>query len=381
MDPVNPIYQYLARFPLFKVPIMLHSRYCVLHSKPQAFLREAGECVYDYGGYFIIEGSEKVLITHQEQAFNTLYITPQERDPKLSVYATISCLNATTRQVKRVAFGLSRREGTLSVSLPFVRKEVPVFLLFRAMGVQADEDIIRLILPNPDAAETKILEPLLHESIIDSFPFLDTFSAVQYIKVLTKGFSEAHVLDILHNQTFIHVEDRPGARLAFLAECVRKILRVSAGIDPKTDRDDTRNQRCLTSGVLTRMMFQGVYANWAKATILMLDKEYKYNVGIYQDANFQNLFLQGTLNQMFKAGMITEGIQRAFKGKWSSGSGAGVGEEKTGVIQPLSRLSYIDFLSHCRRVVLDFDTGMKLPGPRRTNRNHHHRHPLSKTTM
>ena len=367
MDPVaNPTtYGYLARFPLFKVPIMLHSRYCVLHSKPQAFLREAGECIYDYGGYFIVEGSEKVLVTHQEQAFNTLYVTPQERDPKLSVYATISCLNATTRQVKRVAFGLARREGTLAVSLPFVRKPLPVFLLFRAMGVQADEDIVRLILPNPAAAETKILEPLLHESIVDSFPFLDTFSAVQYIKTMTKGFSEAHVLDILHNQTFIHVENRPGARLAFLAECVRKILRVAAGIDPKTDRDDTRNQRCLTSGVLTRMMFQGVYSNWAKATVLMLDKEYKYNVGIYQDSNFQNLFLQGTLNQMFKAGMITEGIQRAFKGKWSSGSGAGVGEEKTGVIQPLSRLSYIDFLSHCRRVVLDFDTGMKLPGPRR----------------
>ena len=367
MDPVaNPTtYGYLARFPLFKVPIMLHSRYCVLHSKPQAFLREAGECVYDYGGYFIIEGSEKVLVTHQEQAFNTLYVTPQERDPKLSVYATISCLNATTRQVKRVAFGLARREGTLAVSLPFVRKPLPVFLLFRAMGVQADEDIVRLILPNPAAAETKILEPLLHESIVDSFPFLDTFSAVQYIKTMTKGFSEAHVLDILYNQTFIHVENRPGARLAFLAECVRKILRVAAGIDPKTDRDDTRNQRCLTAGVLTRMMFQGVFNNWAKATVLMLDKEYKYNVGIYQDSNFGNLFLQGTLNQMFKAGMITEGIQRAFKGKWSSGSGAGVGEEKTGVIQPLSRLSYIDFLSHCRRVVLDFDTGMKLPGPRR----------------
>ena len=68
---------------------------------------------------------------------------------------------------------------------------------------------------------------------------------------------------------------------------------------------------------------------------------------------------------MFKSGMITEGLMRAFKGKWSSGTGAGLGEEKSGVIQALSRLSYMDFMSHCRRVVLDFDTGMKLPGPRR----------------
>ncbi len=367
LDPVaDPIqYGYLAKFPLFRLPIMLHSRYCLLHDKPAAFIKEAGECQYDYGGYFIVDGSEKVLITHQEQAFNTLNITPQERDPKVEIFSSISCLNPTTRRVKRVAFGLMRRENTLLVSLPLVRKPVPIFVVFRALGIQSDEDILRMIFPDPESAETKIIQPLLHESILEAHPFYDTYSAIQYIKVLTKGFSEAHVLDIIHNQTFIHVEDRPKARASFLAECVRRILRVKAGIDSKTDRDDLRNQRCLTSGILTRMMFQGVYTSWVKAIRLTLDKERNYNEGIYENEKYQNLFLQGTLNQMFKAGMMTEGIMRAFKGKWSSGTGAGVGEEKSGVIQSLSRLSYMDFMSHCRRVVLDFDTGMKLAGPRR----------------
>jgi len=367
MDPAaDPVqYSYLAKFPLFRLPIMLHSRYCLLHEKTATLIKEAGECQYDYGGYFIIDGSEKVLITHQEQAFNVLNITPQERDPKIAIFSAISCLNPTTRRVKRVAFGLMKRENTLLVSLPLVRKPVPVFVVFRALGIQSDEDILRMIFPDPEAAETKILQPLLHESILEGHPFYDTYSAVQYIKVLTKGFSEAHVLDILHNQTFIHVEDRPKARAFFLAECVRRILRVKANIDPKTDRDDLRNQRCLTSGILTRMLFQGIYTNWYKAVRLTLDKERNYNEGLYEGDKYQNLFLQGTLNQMFKAGMITEGLMRAFKGKWSSGTGAGVGEEKSGVIQALSRLSYMDFMSHCRRVVLDFDTGMKLPGPRR----------------
>ena len=367
LDPVaDPVqYGYLTKFPLFRLPIMLHSRYCLLHDKPAAFIKEAGECQYDYGGYFIVDGSEKVLITHQEQAFNTLNITPQERDPKVEIFSSISCLNPTTRRVKRVAFGLMRRENTLLVSLPLVRKPVPIFVVFRALGIQSDEDILRMIFPDPESAETKIIQPLLHESILEAHPFYDTYSAIQYIKVLTKGFSEAHVLDIIHNQTFIHVEDRPKARASFLAECVRRILRVKAGIDSKTDRDDLRNQRCLTSGILTRMMFQGVYTSWVKAIRLTLDKERNYNEGIYENEKYQNLFLQGTLNQMFKAGMMTEGIMRAFKGKWSSGTGAGVGEEKSGVIQSLSRLSYMDFMSHCRRVVLDFDTGMKLAGPRR----------------
>ncbi|NBO70314.1 MAG: hypothetical protein EBU66_08575, partial [Bacteroidetes bacterium] len=371
-------YGYLAKYPLFKMPIMLHSRYCILHGKPQDFLKEAGECQYDNGGYFIVDGSEKLLITHQEQAFNTLYITPQERDPKISIFSSITCLNPSSKRLKRVAFILNRVQHTLHVSLPFVRKPVPVFVLFRALGIQSDDDILRLIFPDRNAAETKMLEPMLHESILEAFPFYDTFSAVQYIKMLTKGFSEAHVLDILHNQVFIHVENRPKARASFLAECVRRILRVNAGIDTKTDRDDIRNQRCLTSGVLTRMMFQGVYESWWKAIRLSIDREYNFNKGIYEGDKYANLFLQGVMGQMIRGGRLegeardasrardlTLGIMRAFKGKWSSGTGAGVGEEKTGVIQALSRLSYLDFMSHCRRVVLDFDTGMKLPGPRR----------------
>ena len=367
LDPMTDPTQfgYLARFPIFRLPIMLHSRYCLLHGKPAPFIKEAGECQYDFGGYFVIEGAEKVLITHQEQAFNVLNISIQERDPKIAIFSSISCLNPTTKRVKRVAFAFYKKQQTLLMSLPLIRNPVPLFVVFRALGIQSDEDILRMIFPDPDATETKIMQPLLHESILDAHPFLDTYSAIQYIKVLTKGFSEAHVLDILHNQVFIHVENTPKARAAFLAECVRKILRVKAGIDAPSDRDDIRNQRCLTSGILLRTLFQGIYTNWLTSVRLTLDKERNFNEGIYDGDKYQNLFLQGTLNQMFKAGMMTEGIMRAFKGKWSSGSGAGIGEEKTGVIQDLSRLSYMDFMSHCRRVVLDFDTGMKLPGPRR----------------
>lgn len=361
LDPQSKEYSYLQQFPLLKMPIMLHSRFCSLFAKPQVFLQEVGECPYDYGGYFIVDGSEKVLITRQEQAFNTLYISKRERDPKVELYASISSLNPSTRQIKHVSFGWIRKDNVLHVNLPFVRKSIPIFVLFRAMGLQSDQDIIREIFPDPESTEAKLLELHLHESIVDANPIFDQYSAIQYIKIFTKGFSEAHVLDILYNQTFIHVENRPGARVAFLAECVRKILFVVAGLNPPTDRDDIRNQRCITSGVLTRMLFQGAYTTWKKGMLLTLDKEYKYNSTIYQGPEFAKLFQQGTLLNMFRSGMITESVMRGFKGRW----GSGVGEEKTGVIQPLSRLSYMDFLSHCRRVVLNFDTGMKMAGPRR----------------
>lgn len=374
---LSPPKETFERWPLFRIPIMLHSRYCILHNKPKEFLREAGECPYDHGGYFIVDGAEKVLITRQEQAFNTLYITPQN-DPKITVYASIECLSAETRQVKRVAFALMRhvepgpsafgkkdattKTATIQVSLPFVRKPIPLFILFRALGFQSDEEILHLIFPDFDSPDAEFLLPKLQPSIVDAFPFLDSFTAVQYIKTLTKGFSEAHVLDVIRNQLFIHMPNDPTSQALFLGDCVRRILRVSEGYDNKTDRDDTRNQRCLTSGFLIQELFNNSYKLWIKAFALAIDKEYNYNKStLYKDEQFRNIFEAQNGNRIFAAGLLQDMIMKGFKGKW----GTGLGEDKSGVLQAMSRLSYVDFLSHCRRVILDFDTSMKLTGPRK----------------
>jgi DNA-directed RNA polymerase II subunit RPB2 len=366
---LSPPRETFQKWPLFKIPIMLHSKYCILNNKPKEFLREVGECPYDNGGYFIVDGAEKVLITRQEQAFNTLYVTPQN-DPKVSVYASISCLSAETRQVKRIAFALMRKiekEGsavheTIQVSLPFVRKTIPIFVLFRALGFQSDEEILKMIFPDFNSPEAKLLLPKLQPSIIEGFPFLNTYTAVQYIKTLTKGFSVAHVLDIIKNQLFIHMPNDSSSQASFLGDCVRKILRVSEGYDNKTDRDDTRNQRCLTSGFLIQELFNNSYKLWIKAAALAIDKEYNYNRQVlYKDDNFKNIFQAGNDTKIFLPGLLGDMIMKGFKGKW----GTGLGEEKSGVLQAMSRLSYVDFLSHCRRVILDFDTGMKLTGPRK----------------
>jgi DNA-directed RNA polymerase II subunit RPB2 len=359
------------KWQLFSIPIMLHSRYCLLHNKPKEFLREVGECTQDNGGYFIVAGAEKVLITRQEQAFNTLYITPQN-DPNVQIYASIECLSAVTRQVKRVSFIMVRHKenvkarmvthSTIQVSLPFVRKPIPLFVLFRALGFQSDEEILKMIFPDFESPEAKLLLPKLHASIIDGFPFLNTYSAVHYIKTLTKGFSVSHVLDIIKNQLFIHMPNDSSSQALFLGDCIRSILRVSEGYDEKTDRDDTRNQRCLTSGFLVQELFNNSYKLWVKASILEISKEYNYNKAVlYKDENFKNIFQAGNGDKIFVGGLLTEMIMKGFKGKW----GTGLGEEKSGVLQALSRLSYTDFMSHCRRVILDFDTGMKLTGPRK----------------
>ena len=366
----------LEKIPLCNIPLMLHSSYCMLHGKPSALLKQMGECPMDQGGYFIVDGSEKVLVTRQEGAFNTLWIAEQPNDEKAQFYASITSLNPKSREVKRVTFFWTRevirmpqsfsakssvyKPSVLEVSIPFCLKPIPIMVLFRAMGVQSDRDILKLIFPDFNSPEAKLLADLLIPSINAAAPFMDTYSAIQYIKTLTKGFSEFHVLDILHNQLFIHVEDLPEARVTFLADCVRKILRVVKKLDAPPSRDDTRNQRLLTSGFMCQLLFQNLYKTYVKEVRLTLDKMFNYNETVYSNEDYLKLFGESNKRKIFMSGYLTEGIMRGFKGKWKTGPD----KEEAGVLQELSRLSYLDFMSHIRRAVLNFDTGLDLKGPR-----------------
>ena len=163
------------KYELCNLPVMLHSSLCGLHGKPREFLEQAGECPYDHGGYFIVDGSEKILITRQEQAFNTLYTSMPSNDEVVHIYATIQCLSPQTRQVKRVSFALMRDKcrfnsdaernkikpkGELMVSIPFVRKPIPLFILFRALGVETDEDIFNIIFPEVNGAPVLVMKNL-----------------------------------------------------------------------------------------------------------------------------------------------------------------------------------------------------------------------------
>jgi DNA-directed RNA polymerase II subunit RPB2 len=382
------------KIPLFNMPLMLHSNYCVLHGKSTTLLTQMGECPQDQGGYFIIDGSEKVLITRQEGAFNTLWIQEYPADDDYQFIGQISSLNPVTREVKPCKFFWTRektrrpgvvekteskigeKEGdkkttgtiykqpVLEVQIPYVEKPIPIFVLFRALGVQTDKDIVQTIFPDFENPETKLLADMLIPSINQAAPFLDTFSAIQYIKSQTKGFSIYHVMDILHNHLFPHVHDLPNARIQYLGECIRKMLRVIKGLDSPPSKDDTRNQRLLTSGFLCQMLFKNIYKYYVEIVKRKgVDELFNYKESLYTGLDFLNIFNEQNRRNVFKFGYITDGIMRGFKGKWLTGHN----KEESGVLQELSRLSFLDFTSHLRRAVLNFDMSLKLQGPRRLN--------------
>lgn len=361
----------IKSFPLFSLPILLRSKLCVTGGVMNRIRdMEMGECRNDYGGYFIIGGSEKILITRSEQAFNSLYVEKRPpADLKISAYASVVSLNPDNKQTRRVALYLLREKpahpprrpyivpACIRIAVPMIRGTFPLFILFRAMGVESDEEIVRRIFPDPSDP----LQDLLIPSIEDAYPIYNRFMAIKYIMSLTKGFSEAHVMDILHNLMLPHVPDEPLARVQYLAEMTRELLRAEAGQRGKTDRDDMRNQKFLPTGTLLRELFNGCWKDWRAATTLAMDRLYNSNTQLYKGEDIKNLFAPSNLIGLFKPADLNKGIMRGFRGKW----GSNPMNEKVGVLQPLARISYLDAESHTRRVVADFDTGMKLTGPRK----------------
>ena len=69
------------KIPFMKLPVMLHSKYCYLSDHHQQSLPELGECEYDQGGYFIVNGGEKVLVSQERVAENHVFVWTPVKNP------------------------------------------------------------------------------------------------------------------------------------------------------------------------------------------------------------------------------------------------------------------------------------------------------------
>lgn len=68
---------------------MLRSSYCSLYNLSEKDLTELGECPYDQGGYFIVNGSEKVLIAQEKMSTNHVYVFKKRQPNKYSYVAEV----------------------------------------------------------------------------------------------------------------------------------------------------------------------------------------------------------------------------------------------------------------------------------------------------
>ena len=379
----------LEKIFLGRFPIMLQSNLCILGGLEREARFNMGECRNDYGGYFIIDGKEKIVIPQEKFADNMLYIRQNKDDDIYSNSAEIRSVSEDTSKpirttaVKIVAPSPSFTNNQIVVAIPNVRKPIPLFIAMRALGIISDKDIIKTCILDLDKNNSYI--DLFIPSVHDANKIFNQTSALKYIASFTKRNTISGTLEILSDYFLPHVGELNFLEKAyFLGNMVFRLLKVYTKEEKPTDRDNFRFKRVELTGSLIYDLFREYYLIQKKDISRKIDEEYYYHKGEYKGIedfskkksagdekskeskyrgdNFVGL-IESNIREFFKDRIVEAGFKKAFKGNWGSESHT----KRLGAVQDLNRLSWYTFISHLRKINLPLDSSAKVVGPRLLN--------------
>ena len=352
----------LEKIYLGKFPIMVQSDYCVLKDLPREVRHTTGECVNDLGGYFIIDGKEKTVVSQEKFADNMLYIRDVNDEHYLYSAEIRSVSENVSKPIRQLSVKIATPSKTYSnknivVNIPNVRKPVPLFIVFRALGIISDKDIITTCLLDINKYDNML--DLFIPSVHDAGMIMTQRNALQYIAILTKGKTIAHVLEILSDYFLPHVGEVNFLNKAYyLGYIVFRLLSVYTGLEPATDRDNFKYKRIELVGTLMSELFREYYTIQQKHVQLSFEEIVHYNESIYAD-NLYGL-IDKNYKEVFREKIVETGFKKAFKGNWGSQTHT----KRIGIVQDMNRLSFNSALSHLRKTNLPLDASVKLVGPR-----------------
>ena len=358
----------IEKILLGRFPIMVKSYLCLLNGLNKEACFNLGECRNDKGGYFIVDGKEKAIVSQEERANNILYIKDNVNDlyshsAEIRSVSEDASKKIRTLSVRILAPQASKDYGNIVVIVPNVRKPVPLFILMRALGVISDKEIIEHCLL--DLKKNDELVELFIPSVHDAGNIFTQQSALKYIKELTKGKTVNHVLDIFMNLFLPHIgELNLKHKALYLGYIVKRLLFVYIKAEPPTNRDKYSGKRIEHTGVLINQLFREFYTKQINNIILKVDKEYSFKAtGVsYQNEDFMSLFLNNR-TMIFSERLVEEGFRKAFKGSW----GGETHTKRAGIVQSLNRLSYFSFMCQLRKTNLNLGDATKMIEPRLLN--------------
>jgi len=350
---------------LGRFPIMLMSNLCILKGLAPRARFATGECRNDRGGYFIIDGKEKVVISQEKFADNMLYIQDKGNELYSHIAKIRSVSEDTSKQVRTVSISIVRPSTKYSnnqivVSVPNVRKPVPLFILMRALGVESDRDIIKYCLLDMD--KNKHYIDLFIPSIHDARTYFTQQECLKFIALLTKHKRVPYVFDILMNYFLPHVGELNFQEKAYyVGYMVRELLSVFIGEKKATDRDNFKFKRIELTGSLLHDLFREYYKIQQNLMLVAVDRSVK-NVIFGSIDEWSMAVTSDIITKDNKQSLrsVEEGFRKAFKGNWGSQTHT----KRDGIVQDLNRLSFNSFISHLRKINLPLDASAKVVGPR-----------------
>ncbi|MEK6955911.1 MAG: DNA-directed RNA polymerase subunit B'' [Nanoarchaeota archaeon] len=309
-----------------KLPIMVRSKYCHLYGMKREELIQKGEDPNEAGGYFIINGNERVLITVEDLASNRIFIEKKEVGPSAYVCKVFSEMGSyriphTVEQMKDGLFYLT-----------FTRfRRVPVIPVIKSLGLVKDSDIVKMISGDSEYDSVMI-------NLYDSAELKTEDEALEH---LAKKIGITQIKEVKFEKTreqldkylLPHLGTTPKDRMVKaynLCKMVRKFLKASEDGLPLPDKDHYMNKRLKLAGDLLEDLM--------RANLRSLVQDIMYN--------FQRLVKRGkfqSIKIIIRDELLSSNIKSALAtGSWTGG--------RKGISQNMDRTNYLAAYSHLQRV-------------------------------
>lgn len=331
------------------LPVMVKSKKCNLYKdniemdreptdeELNRFLVEMGEDLCDPGGYFIIGGTERALITLEDLAPNRVMVEMNER------YGTplhVAKVFSQKEGYRALTLMEKKKDGILVVSVPAASGQIPLIVLLKALGMESDEAIFKAIVSDPQMANIVYanIEECQNKKLFPPNGIYTTEDAILYLerKFATgqaKEYRAKKVESIIDRSLLPHLGDTADARMKkaiFLGRVARTILELELGHRKEDDKDHYANKRLKLAGDLMEDLFRVAFTNLIKDLKYQLERGYTRKKGL-------------KISSAIRPDLLTHRLLHAFAtGNWVGG--------RAGVSQLLDRTSNMSALSHLRRV-------------------------------
>ena len=326
------------------MPVMVKSILCNLHrnhltgegSTDKEYitaLKKNSEDPQDPGGYFIVNGTERVLVCLEDLAPNRVMVESEQRYARQTELAKVFSQREGFRALTVVE---KKKDGILSVSIPVASGQVPLAVLMMALGMESADDIMQAITNNPEM-QNLILANI--EEIHNTEGIYTTQEALEYLERRfaagqSKEYRRKRINYIIDNTLLPHLDTNAEARMkkaVFLGRMAREVLELGLEERKPDDKDHYANKRLKLAGNLMEELF--------RSGLQALLNDMKYQMERSYSKRKEN-----RVHHAVRRDVLTNKIMHAMAtGNWTGG--------RAGVSQLLDRTCNMSTLSHLRRVI------------------------------
>ena len=335
------------------VPVMIGSKFCSTKNSTLVGNKELNMCKFDNGGYFIINGTEKVVVSQERMCDNKVYIFPSKNTKHSFACEIRSNTHISTYSQLFSLFFYSNEningDCVIKFNFPHIEKPQPLFLIFKYFGIESDRDIIRAILGN-DMEDFEEYKEILEPSILE-YRDLNLKTQEEIRAYLISKNKTNYDLDILMKRDILPHLTTNKEKILFIGDMVKSLIDTVLNKRKVSDRDHFKNKRIETPGILLSQVFRSSFEAFLSDLRLNSIKE----LNKFNDIDLMKI--------MKKSCNITNTLRYSLAtGNWNPRA---KNNKKIGVAQVLSRLTYSSTLSHLRRVNAPIDRVSKILTPRK----------------